>query len=153
QVRNVVRTLNEANLPVARYWLAEMRGLSGAEYLLVDNEGRETRTSGLTAEPGQLPLPITVVDDGQSLRLDARTEVAGISYLCCGVRLRRPQGATLYIFYPENSWRDARWQAVRPSLILGSFMGLGSLLLAAGVARTFGRRIQELERRTRLIAS
>ena len=153
QVRNVVRTLNEANLPVAPNWLAEMRGLSGADYLLVDSEGRETRTSGLTAEPGELPLPTAVVEDGQNLRLDARTEVAGASYLCCGVRLRRPQGATLYIFYPEDSWRDARWEAVKPSLVLGSFMGLGSLLLAVGVARTFGRRIQELERRTRIIAS
>ncbi len=153
QVRNVVRTLNEANLPVAPNWLAEMRGLSGADYLLVDSEGRETRTSGLTAEPGELPLPTAIVEDGQNLRLDARTEVAGASYLCCGVRLRRPQGATLYIFYPEDSWRDARWEAVRPSLVLGSFMGLGSLLLAVGVARTFSRRIQELERRTRIIAS
>ena len=47
QVRNVVRTLNDSNLAVAPNWLAEMRGLSGAEYLLVDNEGRETKTSGL----------------------------------------------------------------------------------------------------------
>src|SRR5262249_51184744 len=62
-------------------------------------------------------------------------------------------GATLYIFYPEDLWRDALWQAVRPSLILGSFMGLGSLILAVAVARTFGRRIQELKRRTQLIAS
>src|SRR5262249_31986422 len=151
QVRNVVRTLNEANLPVAPNWLAEMRGLSGAEYLLVDPEGRETRTAGLMAEPTELPVPIAIVDDGQELHLDARSEVAGTSYLCCAVRLHRPAGAILYIFYPEALWRDARWEAVRPSLILGSFMGLASLLLAAGVARTFGRRIQELERRTRII--
>jgi signal transduction histidine kinase len=151
QVRNVVHTLNEANLPVAPNWLAEMRGLSGAEYLLVDSEGRETRTSELMAEPEQLPQPVAVDED--TIRLSARTRVAGVSYLCCGVHLRRPQGASLYIFYPESRWRDALWDAIRPSLILGSFMGLASLILAIGVARTFGRRIQELERRTRVIAS
>src|SRR6266851_4929721 len=145
QVRNVVRTLSEAKLPVAPNWLAEMRGLSGAEYLLVDSEGRETRTSGLTAEPGELSLPVAVVEDGQNLGLSARMEVAKVSYLCCGVRLRRPHGATLYIFYPEGLWHDALWQAVRPSVILGGFMGLASLILAAAVARTLGRRIQELK--------
>src|SRR5260370_39884812 len=86
QVRNVVHTLNEANLPVAPNWLAEMRGLSGAEYLLVDSEGRETRTSELMAEPEQLPLPVAFDED--TLRRIARTEVAGGSSLCFGVHLR-----------------------------------------------------------------
>jgi signal transduction histidine kinase len=153
QVRNVVRTLSEAKLPVAPNWLSEMRGLSGAEYLLIDHDGRVTRTSGLNEESGELPPPIPVVDDWESLHLGPEAQVGDTSYLCCGVRLRQPQGATLYIFYPQTQWRDARWEAVRPSLILGGFMGLASLILAIGIGRTFGRRIEEMERRTRGIAS
>ncbi len=153
QVRNVVRTLSEAKLPVAPNWLAEMRGLSGAEYLLVDSEGRETFTSGLTADSGDLPPRVAVVEDWQSIRLGPESQVGGISYLCCGVHLRQPPSATLYIFYPEKLWRDAFWEAIWPSLVLGGFMGVASLILAIGLGRTFGRRIEEMERRTRGIAS
>lgn len=153
QVRNVARTLTEANLPVAPNWLAQMQGLSGAEYLLVDNDGRENRTSGLAGEPGELPPRVPVVENWLSLRLGPQAQVGGESYLCCGVHLRHPPGATLYIFYPEKRWRDAFWEAVWPSLALGGFMGLASLVLAVGVGRTFGRRIEEMERRTRVIAS
>jgi signal transduction histidine kinase len=152
QVRNVVRTLGEANLPVAPNWLEQMGGLSGAEYLLVDHEGRENRTSGLRGKPGELPPPVPVVENWQSLHLGPQVQLGDDSYLCCGVHLQHPPGATLYIFYPEDSWRGAFWQAVRPSIVLGSFMGLASMILAVGVARTFGRRIQEMERRTRTIA-
>jgi len=152
QVRNVVRTLSETNLTVAPNWLVEMRGLSGAEYLLVDSEGRKNTTSGLTGEPGDLPPQVAVVDDWQSIELGPQTKVGNKGYLCCGVHLHQPPGATLYIFYPEDLWRDALWEAVRPSLILGGFMGLASLILAVGVGQTFGRRIQEMERRTRVIA-
>src|SRR5712692_10719581 len=98
QVRNVVRTLSEANLPVAPNWLAEMRGLSGAEYLLVDVDGRENRTAGLAGKPEELPPLVPVVDDWQSLRLGPQAQVGATSFLCCGVRLRQPPGATLYIF-------------------------------------------------------
>jgi signal transduction histidine kinase len=152
QFHNVVRTLNEANLPVAPNWLAEMHGLSGAEYLLIDHEGRQTRTTGLMSVSIDLPPAGDMTGEGNALRLSSRIQVGDISYLCGGVRLRRPQGATLFIFYPEKQWQDARWEAVRPSLILGGFMGLASLFVAAGIGRTFGRRIQELHRRTHVIA-
>src|SRR5262249_16234809 len=77
-------------------------------------------------------------------------------YFCNGLRVRllgSGTPATLYILYPEALWRDALWEAVWPSLILGSLAGLASVLLTLGVAQRLGRRILEGERRTRLIAA
>ena len=75
--------------------------------------------------------------------------------LCSGIRLRHGQNAgdTLYILYPENLWRDALWEAIRPSLVVGGALGLASVVLAVVLARGLSRRIRELERRTRLIAA
>src|SRR5262249_29292131 len=104
--------------------------------------------------PKPVDLPEATADAG-TLRLGPRVTVEGKTYLCNGVRVRRPSGLsfTLYIFYPESLLHDALWEAVRPSLLLVAFGGLASLVLAVGVAQRLSRRIQELERRTRLIAA
>jgi signal transduction histidine kinase len=154
RVRNVARTLSEANFPVAAPHVLEMiAGLSGAQYVLVGRDDRVRPLSTLVADATALrALPVADrwqdVQLGPPLTLDART------YLCSGVRLERPDfHGTLYILYPEQLYHDALWRAVLPSLVLGLFGGVASVVLALGVAQRLSRRIQELERRTRLIAA
>src|SRR5207248_2176160 len=68
--------------------------------------------------------------------------------------LRGPNaGDTLYILYPESLWRDALWEAIWPSVVVGGSLGLASVGLALGLGQRLSRRLQELERRTRLIAA
>jgi signal transduction histidine kinase len=157
QVRQVAHTLSTSrHVPLKNETvLQSMKGLSGADYLLLLGDGRR-----LTTLPsGDVPVPpaVAVVEDWQTLRLGPRVGVGGQTYLGSGVRLEPradlPEGGTLYILYPEALWRDALWEAVRPSLFLGGFAGLASVVLAAGVSQRLGARIQELERRTRLIAA
>jgi signal transduction histidine kinase len=147
QVKNVARTLGESSFPLAPSVLRQMRGLSGAGFLVVEKDGKRAGT--LDASPEELPP----AGDWQSLQLGPPVRVGGTTYLCSGVRLQQRPGSTLYIFYPEALWRDALWQAIYPSLVLGVVGGLASLALALGLAGRLGRRIRELERRTRLIAA
>jgi signal transduction histidine kinase len=154
QVRQVARTLSESRFPLTQNVLEQMKGLSGAEYLVVSGEGRRTATFPI--EGLDLPPAEAVADDWQSLHLGPPVTLGGQLYLCSGVRLspaRAESGSILYLLYPEALWRDALWQAVRPSLVLGGFVGLASVVLAVGVAQRLSRRIQKLERRTRLIAA
>lgn len=132
--------------------LKQVKGLSGADYLLVRPDGSPLDTLG--ARPKQLPLD-AVQDDWQSLRLGPPVTVGGETYLCSGIRITHPPdaGATLYILYPESLWRDALWEAVWPSLVLGGTLGLASVGLAVGLGQRLSRRIQELERRTGQIAA
>src|SRR5262249_31606973 len=57
------------------------------------------------------------------------------------------------VLYSESLWRDALWQALRPALLLGVLGGVISIILTVAVTQHLTRRIQELERRTRLIAA
>src|SRR5262245_39548515 len=136
--------------PVVLRWLVS---LSGAEYLLITPAG--VRLTSLESDPGEFALDEPVASDWHALRLSTPVRVRGQTYLCGGVRLLRGPNAgdTLYILYPESLWRDARWQAIRPSLVLGASFGLLALALALTQAHRLGRRVQELERRTRLIAA
>jgi signal transduction histidine kinase len=152
QMRDVAQTVNEVTIPRNRQGLRLLHGLSEAEFQLDEGGGTFITTLDAVARPEDLPEPI---DDLHALRLGPRVVVEGKAYLCSGVRLvqRGDADAALYILYPESLWRDALWAAVRPSLILGVFGGVASLVLAVGVAQRFSRRVQELERRTRRIAA
>jgi signal transduction histidine kinase len=154
RVRNVAQTLSESNIPLAAPHVLEMiAGLSGAEYVLVGKDGRLRPSSTIRAEPSLL-RPAGVAERWQEVGLGPPVAIDNEKYLCSGVRLHRADfEGTLYILYPERLWRDALWQAILPSLVLGLFGGLASLALALGVAHRFSRRVLELERRTRLIAS
>ncbi len=156
QVRDIVRTVNQSRYPLTENVLHQMKGFSRADYLLVRADGmsRSPWTTLDTADV-ELPPPATEGDDWQHLSLDLRVTVADKAYLCNGVRLhRRPNdGSILYIFYPESLWRDALWEAVWPSLVLGTFAGVAALVLTVALGRRLRRRIQELGRRTRQIAA
>jgi signal transduction histidine kinase len=154
QVRNVVRTLSDADFPLTSNVLALMKGLSGADYLVIDHEGHSRATIPTGPEP--LPTLDATAADWQSVQLGPRVVLGGQTFFCTGMRLRPSQtigGGVLYVLYPEAQWREAQWEAVRPSLVLGAFGGLASIVLTLGVAQRLSRRIQDLERRTRVIAA
>ncbi len=154
RLRDVARFLaEESNFPLTGDVLLKLVPLSGAEYVLETPAGR--RLTSLPSDPGAISLAEPVAAGWHTLRLSAPVEVQGRPYLCGGVRLLRGANAgdVLYILYPESLWRDAGWQAARPSLLLGGSFGVLALGLALAQAHRMGRRVQELERRTRLIAA
>lgn len=156
QVHDVALTVNEVTFPRNVQTLRLMKGLSGAEFLLcdagkvplTDDSGRPLTT--LPSLPASLPTPN---DDWQALHLGPRLNVGPESYFCQGIPLGQEKLHVLYIFYPETQWREAFWGAIRPALFFGVIVGIAALGLTILVAQRFGRRIQEMERRTRLIAS
>jgi signal transduction histidine kinase len=154
QVRAVVHTLSDADFPLTPNVLELMKGLSGADFLVVEKDGRAKATLPIAAE--SVPNLDGATNDWRSLQLGPRVVVGGQAFFCTGMRLRPAQaagGGTLYVLYPEAQWREAQWEAVRPSLVLGAFGGLASVALTVGVAQRLSRRIRDLERRTRVIAA
>jgi signal transduction histidine kinase len=152
QVRDIARTLHGSSFPLSENVLHLMKGFSGADYVVLDKEGQLQGTT-LTSHNLKLPLP-EADSDWDKVTLREQVELDGITYLYAGLRLRQGRNAdsVLYILYPESLWRDAWWQAVRPSLLLGIVGGLAAIVLSIILAQRLTRRVQALERRTRLIA-
>src|SRR5262245_43596946 len=96
--RSIARTLKETTYPLYNQTVLKMmRGLSGAEYLLVPTNGKPIATFG----DADIELPPTdaVVEDWEALHPGPRVTVEGEAYLCSGLLLRLyPSGtpATLY---------------------------------------------------------
>jgi signal transduction histidine kinase len=154
RVRNVAEYLaGEKSFRLTESILLQVKRLSGADYVLVPPAGKAVGTLGTT--PVDLPPADTLGEDWQDLRLGPPIRAGGETYLCSGIRLTRGpnEDDALYILYPESLWRDALWEAVWPSLVLGGSLGLASVGLALGVGQRLGRRLRALERRTRLIAA
>ena len=153
-LRDVGRTLGEERTyPLTYAVLAQVHELSGADFLLVSPDGERLGTLG--DDPVRLPPGEAAADDWRALRLGPPIKVNGVTYLCSGLRLPREpnRGDILYIFYPEAQLRDALWEAIWPSLVLGGSVGLASLGLTVGLGQRLSRRLRDLERRTRLIAA
>jgi signal transduction histidine kinase len=152
QMRDIARTLDHTSFPLTPNILQMTRNLSGADYLVVRSG---ERTTTLPTADVSLPGAESIAEDPEALRLGPRVAVDGRDYFCSGVKIRRgPETeATLYVLYPESLWRDALWEAIRPTLLLGGFVACAAVALAVGVGRRLGRRLRELERRTRLIAA
>ncbi len=153
RLRDVGRTLSEERTyPLTSVVLDQVQVLSGAGFLLLPKEGKPLSTLG---DGLMQPPDVTVCGDWRDLHLGPPVHVGHGMYMCSGLRLSMPpnQGDILYIYYPELLLRDALWEAVWPSLVLGGSVGLASLGLAVGLGKRLSRRLQDLERRTRLIAA
>jgi signal transduction histidine kinase len=152
QINEIIATVQQANYALAPNVLQLMKGFSGADFLYAKTDQRYTT---LPTTDVTLPEAVPHSDDAGALSSGQRVKVGDKTYLCSGVRLQqgRNAGADLYVFYPESVWRDALWAAIRPSLILGAFGGLASIVLTVGLGQRLSRRILQLERRTRLIAA
>jgi signal transduction histidine kinase len=152
QVRDITRTVGQVRYPLTERVLELMKGLSGADYFLIDGDGRRRTTLGTL----DFTLPdIPSSEGGTDPSLGQLVTVADTPYLCSMVVLTQMPnaGSRLYVLYPEALWRDALWEAIRPSLAFGFFGCVAALVLTLGVAQRLGHRFQELERRTRMIAA
>jgi signal transduction histidine kinase len=147
QIDGVAQTMSEANFPLTEHILEMMQGLSGADYLVIEADGRRIAT--FSGEPDHLPQPGATKDP-----LGDRVHVGGRTFFCRGVLLKRQiPVSTLYILYPESLLDEAIRDAVRPSLVLGASAGLAALIFTVIVGQRLVRRTRELERRTRQIAA
>ncbi|MBI2803780.1 MAG: HAMP domain-containing histidine kinase [Planctomycetes bacterium] len=156
QIDDIATTVNEVSFPLTAQTLHLMKGLSGADFLLCDEKRVPIRDDDgkiittLTESPDALPSP----SRSPAQHFDTPVRVGEQSFLCGGMPLQhspRP-GVILYIFYPESLWQEAAWQALRPALMLGIGGGVVAVVLSVLLAQMLSRRIQDLERRTRLIA-
>lgn len=147
QLSEVARTLQEANFPLTDAVLKQTRGLSGAEFVLVDAQGA-LQAASLDDVEG-LALPRRGGRAGE-FRLGDPIALGGQEYLHTAIKLSPRGGSSaamlLHILYPQDFLREARFEAAYPPLVVGSVLLVVVVLLAITIAGRVSRPILELRR-------
>ncbi len=153
QLSEVVRTLDRSSFPLTDTVLRQMRGLSGAQYVLANRQGTVLASSFEPTWDRDLPLPSVAASDPPG-SLGSPIRLADTRYLQTTVLLRRAarteEAETLHIFYPQEGYSDSVWQAASPPLVVGivamGLVGALAVVAASRVSRPLDRLQKHVER-------
>ncbi len=147
QLREVATTLQEANFPLTDAVLAQTRGLSGAEFLLIDKSGHLQAAS---LDRVDLQALGSIPDGNDRFRLGQAVSMGGRDYFHTAVTIAPRAAGTaamrLHILYPQDFLRLARWEAATPPLVVGGLLLVVVAALAFAIAGRLSRPILELRR-------
>jgi signal transduction histidine kinase len=153
QLHQWTATLSQSNFPFAPNVLEKMRGLSGAHFIAWGPEGEVVAsTAPLDDAILETLRNIPVLDGKSSLRQYPALELDGGRYFAASVRRADPGAGSLLVLYPEQSWRQARWDAAMPPLAVGAGTILLMGIVSAWLAQRMGQRIRSVQRQVAAIA-
>jgi signal transduction histidine kinase len=146
QLQGVVRVLAASNFPLTDAVLRQMRDLSGAEFVLIENEGRQVSAS-LPALTDQLPLT-DVVDASEKIVLGSQISLADKTYFHSAIQLKRPleagDSSTLHVLFPRERY-DAAWRsAFMPPLVVGVIAVIAVGLVTQWISNRISRNLSRL---------
>jgi signal transduction histidine kinase len=156
-LRRVVGTLTEAPFPLTDWVLRKMSGLSGAEFVLLDEENRvQGSTLRLGRDEGDTLARLPGDERLKNLAARAVVVLGGRAYLGGRVPVARrgsPRTGWLVVLYPEDQWGRVAREAAYPALLSGAIAAVAVMALTTMLARRFVRPIQQLGDQTAAIAS
>ena len=153
----VVLTLSEASFPLTQKVLDQMRGLSGAEFVVLDLRKQPVASTLRLTDADERALraakPSPVLTDWTAC---PSVVIAGVTFLLARIELRpHPSGSenqTLFVLYPERMWWVATWRGAWPPLVSGAIAAAAAVAMTTLLARRFVRPIQQLSQRAASIA-
>jgi signal transduction histidine kinase len=156
-LRRVVGTLVEATFPLTPRVLQQMRGFSGAEFVLLDAKNR-LQIGTVPLEPKEIEPLAQAREGDRNGRFSAgpRVMLAGKSYLVDRLSVAGRDARTpglLIVLYPEDRWSATVRQAMYPALVAGVVAATAVVLVTTVLARRFVRPIQRLGDQTASIAA
>ena len=178
QLSRVMQTVGDSRFPLSGNVLSMMRGLSGAEFAVLDEQGRIRATTILGAARSHERASDVEAEDMRDTAFLAERLVAELRTLEAAVPGRPPVIAdsamdfrdaryrtavlhrsdrrgrriTLVALYPEQSLARQRWQVATGPLVVGGVALLVAVLLSFRVASRMGSRIRTVQEQVAEIA-
>ncbi|MBN2473115.1 MAG: HAMP domain-containing histidine kinase [Pirellulales bacterium] len=158
QLRRVVAATTEANFPLTETVLQQMRGLSGGQFVLLD-DNRKVVHGTIRLDADALESLRAVDADGtfDSFSSASVVRLSGNTYLADLVPVRRRTGAggtqTLLVLYPKDRWWSIAREVAHPILWSGAIAMVVGGLVAAVLAGRFARPIRVIGDRAMAIAA
>ncbi len=150
QLQGVAETLSRSTFPLTDSVLEQISGFSGAEFAVTDKAGELIASSGNITIPEDLS---EVHQSEQDFTLGNVVPLNNKAYFHAVVELSRQphfnQIRILHIFYPEDNYRTALWDAVVSPLLIGAIalvlVALLSLIISSRVTRPLGNLKNQVE--------
>ncbi|MCA9146212.1 MAG: HAMP domain-containing protein [Planctomycetaceae bacterium] len=147
EMNEMATTLADANFPLTDGVLSKMRGLSGTEFVIIQQDGSVVASSSPNNSFFGLSESAPFVERDQGLGEPVSLESGRFFHK--SLRMARGtstgQAATLHILYPEESYLEAWRDAAYPPLVVGSVALLLVVAVAAGIASQVTRPLQRLQ--------
>ncbi len=146
QLQGVVRVLKSSNFPLTDAVLRQMKDLSGAEFVLISQEGLPISKS---ISPGSVQLPRTpLANTTEEVALGPQISLGDKAYFHSAVELKRPLGESasgvLHVLFPREQY-DAAWRsAFLPPLVIGMFAVLAVAMVTQWIAQRISRNLARL---------
>lgn len=158
-LRQVIETLEQVSFPFAPNVLEKMRGLSGAEFVARNEQGTVTGATlpvddTLSADLRTIPVgvPQSTTESDPVANYPVAT-VQGRQYRVSAIIGSRDLGrTTLIVLFPEQSLRQARWEAALPPLAIGIATLLLMVAVSAWLSQRLGQRIRSVQLQVAQIA-
>ena len=156
-LRRVVATLTEAKFPLSEPVLRQMSGLSGAEFIFLDESNHvQAGTMPLGEDDLRRLVRLQRHEGPDSMAGNPGIELAGRAYLSQHVSIstRGPwaRAGSLVVLYSEEQWSAAMRQAAYPALAAGAIAVIAVVLVTTILAQRFVRPIRRLGDQTAAIA-
>lgn len=149
----VVRTLADSTFPLTENVLSQMRGLSGAEFILLskDAEVLEATLSNAALAATKLDEAASAAAKVPSVKLDDRHFL--FDFVTLSIRPGVPDDSTLFVLYPEDELTSRIYGAIYPAVLSAAGATAAALLVATWLARRLVRPIPRLVEQSASIAN
>jgi len=143
QIQGVAGVLTNSNFPLTDSVLQQMKGLSNAEFVLLDGS-ENVVSSSMVEHLLQLPTGQRVASSDK-LSLGVPVSIGGRQYFHSSIELsQRPvarNGRVLHVLFPLNQYQAAWRAAFVPPLLVGTVAVVGVALVTHWLARRFSRTL------------
>ena len=152
RVNDVRALLEDARFPLTSYVLQQLRLLTGAEFVLLDQNGAPA--SSTVPDVSEAELNAMFTDSEAPLPSETDVLVAGLAYRSELIESGRVGGSPdrVVVLFPRDRLRALKRDAMIGPLLTGSWILALTVLATTWILHRFGRRLQRIERQAARIA-
>jgi len=157
-LRRLAGTLADAGFPLSENVLRKMAGLSGADFVVLGQDGQMLQsTISLSGEEAAELLRLDQAGLASGPPTDLTLNLSAGRYRAARLPVRvappRSESQSLWVLYPEEHWDRVARRAAWPPLVAGLVAAFIAIGLTTFLARRFTGRVRQLSEQAAAIAA
>lgn len=156
-VRRLATTLADAGFPLSENVLRKMAGLSGADFVVVGQDGQIQQSTIDLTDADAAALQELDRDSTAGSNRDRTLILSSNRYRAARLPTRilppRSEPQSLYVLYREEHWDQVARRAAWPPLVAGLVAAVVAVGLTVFLARRFTARVRQLSQQAATVAA